>query len=110
MIHVESTGGHLAIVAIDWAVSFYYGMSGRVEQLASRTSIAAIGLEAAGAVFFYRHSASGLYSSAVGGLLVVLPWAWKEVDVAVCVKVNTTVHLYVLQQKLLLKILLHNLI
>ena len=107
MLHVESTGGHLAL---DWAVSFYYGMSGRVEQLASRTSIAAIGLEAAGAVFFYRHSASGLYSSAVGGLLVVLPRAWKEVDVAVGVKVNTTVHLYVLQQKLLLEIFLHNLI
>ncbi len=110
MLHVESTGGHLAIVAIDWAVSFYYGMSGRVEQLASRTSIAAIGLEAAGAVFFYRHSASGLYSSAVGGLLVVLPRAWIDVDIAIGVKVNCAVHLDMLQQKLLLEIFLHNLI
>ena len=85
-------------------------MSGGVEQLASRTSIAAIGLEAAGAVFFYRHSASGLYSSAVGGLLVVLPRAWIDVDIAIGVKVNCAVHLDMLQQKLLLEIFLHNLI
>lgn len=100
----------LAIATIDGAVSFYYGMSGRVELYSSRTGVTAIGLEAAGAVFFYRHSAFGLYSSAVGGLLVVLPRAWIDVDIAIGVKVNCAVHLDILQQKLLLKNLLHNLI
>ena len=66
-----------------------------------------VALHPGAAVGINRNATFVVHALTIGYLLLTLPGAGINVDVPVGLEVNRTVHLDVLQQKLLLKILLH---